>query len=318
MKNETIKRMLIGLAIFWVIIGQAVGPLASTSVAETGLQIVPTATGANLYMPGCPQLGGGLGSSGSPGYCAYSDFGYMSCPAGNTCPIPLSLIPSGYKGDVWVWMWCASPWTYDCQILNLGPSPPTIVAVNHYGSTYSELSARWWQWLLSIPAAVNPNLDPTGANCALEQHDDVWFLAGGFGGTIERSCTIPAGKPIFFPLVNNIAFKPNGKETLLDLRELASLFIDSVAEIECKMDNVACFEDRSEFRVRSPSFTVIAPPKGLVPPGQLTLPGNTDSIVSDGYWLLLEPPDPGSHKIHFKVTAGEFLLDVTYNLTVEE
>src|SRR5438477_4906306 len=103
-----------------------------------------------------------------------------------------------------------------------------VIEVQTYGTTYGELSARWWQWLLSIPAAVNPNLDPSGANCALGQYDDVWFLAGAFGGTAARTCPVPAGKPIFFPLINTISFKPSGSETLLDLRQLAAAFIDSV------------------------------------------------------------------------------------------
>ncbi len=298
-------------------------PLPGTSLqtkaafAQSGLQLLTTYDSAELYMPGCPQLGGGLGSSGSPGYCAYSDFGSLSCPPGDTCEIPLSLIPQGYSGDVWVWMWCSSPWTYDCQTLKL-PSPPPTVAVQTYGATYGELSARWWQWLLSLPKAVNPNLDTTGADCGQGQVDDVWFLAGTFGGTVTRSCTIPAGKPIFFPLINTIAFKPSGGETLLDLRRQAAALIDAVTGLDCTVDGVACFQDRSSFRVRSPSFTVIAPPKGVLPPGKLSVPGNTDPIVSDGYWLLLDPLTSGPHTIQFSATtSGGFAVDVTYDLMVQ-
>lgn len=193
-----------------------------------------------------------------------------------------------------------------------------VVDVQTFGATYGEWSARWWQWLLSIPAAVNPNLDATGANCAQGQYDDVWFLAGTFGGAVKRTCTIPAGKPIFFPLINNLAFKPSGSETLLDLRQLAAGLIDTVEELTCTIDGTACAENLSNFRVRSPSFTVIAPRKGLVPPGKLSVPGNTDPIVSDGYWLLLSPLTLGEHIIRFSAkTSGKFELDVTYNLTIE-
>jgi len=31
------------------------------------------------------------------------------------------------------------------------------------------MEREWWQWLLSIPTAVNPNLDSTGANCGVGQ-----------------------------------------------------------------------------------------------------------------------------------------------------
>lgn len=190
-----------------------------------------------------------------------------------------------------------------------------VIEVHTFGATYGEWSARWWQWLLSIPAAVNPILDTTGANCAQGQEDDVWFLAGTFGGTVARTCTIPAGTPIFFPLINNIAFRPNGQETLLDLRALAAPLIDNVTNLQATIDGTV-IQNLSNFRVRSPSFTVIARPHGLLPPGQLSVPGNTDPLVSDGYWLLLSPLPPGPHVIHFHSESGGFVVDVTYNLTI--
>jgi hypothetical protein len=193
---------------------------------------------------------------------------------------------------------------------------PPVVQVQSFGATYGELSARWWQWTLSIPASINPGLDTTGANCGQGQVDDVWFLAGTFIGTVARTCTIPAGKPIFFPLINQVAFKPFGFETLLDLRRQNADFIDAVSELTCTIDGAAV-PNLAKFRVRSPSFTVIAPPKGLLPPGWLSLPANTDSIVSDGYWLLLSPLAPGQHEIKFHAkTTGGFQVDVTYTLTV--
>jgi hypothetical protein len=193
---------------------------------------------------------------------------------------------------------------------------PPVVQLQTFGSSYGELSARWWQWAFSIPASINPQLDTTGANCGQGQVDDVWFLAANFGGTSVRSCTIPAGKPIFFPVINSATFKPFGFETLLDLRRQNADFIDAVSELSCTIDGSAV-PNLAKFRVRSPSFTVIAPPKGLVAPGQLSLPANTDSIVSDGYWLLLSPLALGQHEIKFHAsTTGGFQLDVTYTLTI--
>lgn len=191
------------------------------------------------------------------------------------------------------------------------------VAVQSYGATYGELSARWWQWVFSIPAEINPLLDVTGANCAQKQYDDVWFLAGNFGGDVTRSCTIPAGKPIFFPLINNVAFKPTGKDTLLDLRHLAGEFIDTVSGLEVIIDGNAIINNFSSFRVKSPSFTVIVPANALVPRGKFSAPSNADSLVSDGYWLLLEPLPVGNHTITFHAeTSNSFELNVTYNVTV--
>jgi hypothetical protein len=193
--------------------------------------------------------------------------------------------------------------------------PANVIEVQSYGNTYGELSARWWQWLLSIPAATNPN---TGGDCAQGQYDDVWFLAGAFGGRATRTCIIPAGKPIFFPVINTIAYKPTSDETLLDLRKLAAAFIDSIISMQVTIDGTTMNKgELASFRVRSPSFTVIAPKKGLVPPGKLQSPGNTDPLVSDGYWLLLSPLSTGMHQINFQAaTSGGFTLDVTYTLSV--
>jgi hypothetical protein len=197
--------------------------------------------------------------------------------------------------------------------LTVTASAADVIAVQSFGASYGEWSARWWQWLLSIPAATNPNLggDPTQG-----QVDDVWFLPGTFGDTVVYTINIPAGKPIFFPIINSIAFKPFGYETLLDLRKLAARFPDSVTDLEVTIDGKD-IPDLFNFRVRSPSFTVIAPPKGLLPPGNLKAPGNTDPIVSDGYWLLLSPLPVGSHEIHVLVkTNNGFEADTTYKLTI--
>ena len=57
------------------------------------------------------------------------------------------------------------------------------------------------------PAAENPVFDTSGQYCALRQVGDVWFLAGAFGGPpVVRNCEVPAGKSLFFPLINNSYF----------------------------------------------------------------------------------------------------------------
>jgi hypothetical protein len=77
------------------------------------------------------------------------------------------------------------------------PTPFSADTVQ-YNLTYAEWTARWWQWLLSIPEDRNPAADQTGENCDEGQSGPVWFLAGTFGGLNERVCTIPAGKSLLF------------------------------------------------------------------------------------------------------------------------
>src|SRR5690349_20598448 len=64
------------------------------------------------------------------------------------------------------------------------------------------LAARWVRWVAGVGPMNNPVADRTGAHAAIDQPDDVWFLAGTFGGGVERRCTVPAGRPLFFPAFN--------------------------------------------------------------------------------------------------------------------
>src|ERR1051325_2671947 len=70
------------------------------------------------------------------------------------------------------------------------------------GLSYQQWSARWWSWAYSIPLSMNPIFDTTGIDCALNQSGPVWFLAGTNGFSATRNCVVPAGKMIFFPIIN--------------------------------------------------------------------------------------------------------------------
>src|SRR6516225_8932604 len=71
---------------------------------------------------------------------------------------------------------------------------PTLPTRPHL-KAYGDWAALWWQWAVGTPADVNPVLDTTGANCAVNQPvPGVFLLAGSFSsGTINRTCTVPVG-----------------------------------------------------------------------------------------------------------------------------
>ena len=189
---------------------------------------------------------------------------------------------------------------------------------NAFGNTYGEWSSRWWQWLLSIPAATNPNLDPTGANCGEGQAGPVWFLAGTFGGSFTRTCTVPSGKALFFPILNTAFGQGVGDCTgpsdcdVTALRGLAAAAEDNPTTLMVSIDghNV---NDLSQFRVTSPVFNYFLPADNILGISS----GTYGPLVSDGYWLLLKPLSTGAHTIHFKgISNSGFETEVTYNLTV--
>ena len=185
-----------------------------------------------------------------------------------------------------------------------------------YG-TYADFSARWWQWAFSLPAENHPI---SGGDCAQGQVDDAWFLAGTFSSPAVRDCTVPAGKRLFFPIINSVVFKAAGgfrgeQNTLLTMRQGAAGFPDSAESITCTVNTETC----DFHRVKSPAFSVLAQQnKGLVPPGYLKVPAHTDQIVADGFWVLLESVEDGDI-IYFRAEDGDgnVLQEVTYNITVE-
>ncbi|MFI2432212.1 hypothetical protein [Streptomyces sp. NPDC018693] len=65
-----------------------------------------------------------------------------------------------------------------------------------------ELAARWWRWEMSAPEDLSPVADTTGEHAAWQQPADLWFLAGTYGGRVVRRCEVPAGRPLFFPVIN--------------------------------------------------------------------------------------------------------------------
>lgn len=205
--------------------------------------------------------------------------------------------------------------------------PPKVLSLDSspYGNTYGDWSARWWQWLLAIPAATNPNLDTTGENCAVGQVGPVWFLAGSFGGgPVERYCTVPEGKALLVtPL--NIAFgagvydcDPSVPGVLCDLNALrssAAEFLDTATKLELTVDGRE-LKNLADYRVQSPVFGLTYPEENVLGLAAGTYTPN----ITEGYYLLLEGLQAGEHTIHFEAEAiygGEPLtVDVTYHLTI--
>jgi hypothetical protein len=204
-----------------------------------------------------------------------------------------------------------------------GNPNPGVLPVNStpFGRTYGEWGASWWQWALSAPAATSPLLDPTGANCAEGQSGKVWYLAGTGGGAVTRTCTVPRGKAIFFPIVNVVAGSgvfdceptvPGVPCDLSTLRAIAASFMDNPMLLQAELDGRP-LQNLSGYRVVSPVFSLTYPPDSIFGFG-----GTFSPQVADGYWIMLAPLSSGQHTLHFRgILNGGFESDATYFLTIE-
>ena len=199
---------------------------------------------------------------------------------------------------------------------------------NAHGKSYGELAAAWWQWAAETPTPDNALIDDTGANCTKNQTDHVWFLAGSFGSDpVTRTCKVPNGTFLFFPLVNDAYFAflndPDDQRTEDFVRSQTTCIVG--AELTAEIDGVTV-NDPAQYLGESPLFTVHLPTDNIFGAVEGTGPGQVplltlDPSVDRGYYLYLNPLTPGRHTIHFTSAQGAGCpdtptQDVTYILTV--
>ncbi|HXJ58688.1 MAG TPA: hypothetical protein VNU68_18685 [Verrucomicrobiae bacterium] len=197
-------------------------------------------------------------------------------------------------------------------------SPGIIpIGAHAYGKSYGEWAAAWWTWGLTTPFSTSQITDPDGRYAAVSQSGPVWFLAGNFGGTTVRNVTVPAGRALFFPIVNTFSgFLPFEEVDLPAARQFCKDSIDSAADLACEIDGRSVV-NLTSYREQTPVFRVTLPADNLFDPafGGMAI----DPMVDEGIYLLLAPLTPGQHTIHWHGYLGsfDFELDVTYHLTVQ-
>jgi hypothetical protein len=156
-----------------------------------------------------------------------------------------------------------------------------------FGLSFSEWSARWWQWLLSIPKSLNPAMDPSGQNASIRQPDsNVFFLCQTIEGVKQRpsrKICINRGTSIFLPIINWISnFYEHGKSEK-ELIEIATQRMDTIGNIEFNLDGMN-IQGLEKYRFLSKFFTVELPKDNV-----LDLPPGEARLISDGYWVFTEP-----------------------------
>jgi hypothetical protein len=296
--------------------GQALGDLSLLN-QEPVVQHVSTLTGAtagspSVQVPPLPTPQAASGPSAPP-----AQAGSAATPsAGPSTSLTQTLSPADAGGGA-----------------NPGVLPPQS---NAFGASYSEWSARWWQYAFSVPTPQSPFLDQTGANFSAGQSGKVWYLSGGLEFTtsqtpppgninvLDRTVTMPTGKALFFPVLNtefdNVT--PGGPDTTLtpdQLRSLAQSNMNSAENMTATIDGRAV-SNLSQYRVTSPVFGYHLPADNIESFfAGTTIPArDVYPAVGDGVYLMLAPLSAGQHTVHFSgdFGPGNFGLDVTYHITV--
>ena len=194
------------------------------------------------------------------------------------------------------------------------------------GRDLGDLTADWWNWALQKPSPLEGSYNG-GPKCDGSYVKGVFFLAGaasveGAPASVDRTCTVPANKPIFFPVVNVICSKAfTGHQPKPDPKpydkKCAEPITDKTIDPPSKFFATLDGKDLKQQRIASGIFqwTIESKknPYGLDP--------GTYSAASDGLWVFLKHGlKPGKHTIKFGGTFkdtpfGNFEgTHVTYHL----
>jgi hypothetical protein len=205
------------------------------------------------------------------------------------------------------------------------------------GEGIGAFTDNWWNGAFENPTATSPLVGDYsgGEQCDGFQQGNktgVWFLGGefalegdvetGFVGEATRECTVPADTPILFPVFNGNCGK--APTVLVDgeltgdpkpYTECATNFVNDGLEVS---DPFATLDgtDLPMTRAASGLYTW----KIKQDDNPQDLPKGSYQSATDGLWVYL--PDglaPGNYTIRFggSYFGGGFVLDITYNLTVE-
>lgn len=185
--------------------------------------------------------------------------------------------------------------------------------------SYASLAARWWIWAGSQPVPTNPLVDKTGKDCANGQTGNIWFLAGvSGGGNVSRTCTIPAGSDLFFPLINivDVEAKADNVTPGAVRKILAGLDVkNGSSNLTVTLDgkaigpNVIQYEESPFFAVALPQHNIFGATAGVY-----------DPCADNGYYALIRGATPGEHTLKFtgayEGSLFKFSINATYHLTI--
>lgn len=204
------------------------------------------------------------------------------------------------------------------------------------GQSQLELADSWWPWAINVPIAENPLLLSGDIGPVAGDQGPVFFLAGSTSpDPISRNVTIPANKPLFFPLIttnaDNVAL-PGDPPTTFTAAELLSFIspaYDNATGLFLEIDGAPTSNLESHRRTTLAdepySYTTTSSDNLMdaVFGGDSTLgtgvyPSTVTPAVQDGFWVAIEGFENGTtHMLHFGGMNGfDFTQDITYNLSV--
>lgn len=179
------------------------------------------------------------------------------------------------------------------------------------GLTYGEWSARWWQYVLSIPGEENPLTGGTGTNCVYQRIGNVGLVAVDPLSESTITCQVPTGMMLFLDVLSaecsTVEEDPfyGGNEE--EMRACALSF--TISDLQASIDGSEV-KNLDQYIHTSPLFDFTLPEDNILYTDELT-----GQSVSNGAHLMLAPLSPGEHVVYLHASIPE--LDFTVDMNIE-
>lgn len=186
--------------------------------------------------------------------------------------------------------------------------PPTEAVA---GVDQVEWSRSWWQWAGSVDSSESPGRIRPAKPVTSSNKGSVWFLAGTYGTRrTVRTCVVPRGKYLFFPLINYVVFpREEGSTNCASVTATAARMTNDVSALVLEVDGVRTHELVSHRQATKRCFDLLA----LHEFGR----GGLFPSAANGYYIMLKPLPPGTHTLNFGGALPSMLQAVTYTLHVQ-
>jgi len=167
------------------------------------------------------------------------------------------------------------------------------------GKTIGEWGAAWWQWAFVTPGVLGDTTGQYGPQG--DVGGPVFFAEGSGGGAVTLQYAAPAKQYILLPVTTYIwTLFPPCAEPQCAAKIVDSNFVARVKGVSAKVDGVPVEEIQEHVvRVNRRNPLIF-----LVDAGPIDSSGYGGILPAEqsGYWLMLAPLAPGTHKITFGAT----------------
>jgi hypothetical protein len=182
------------------------------------------------------------------------------------------------------------------------------------GATRGEWDARGWQWVVSLPADINPAVDGSGDFCGYGQFGPVFFLPGSFATGAATTCVVAEGTAIFASAgaeCSTVEPPPYFGRNEEELRACVTAALDDFSPFRVRINGQEV-ADLDDYRTTSPPFTLTFPENNVfdVEPGVAL-------AVAESYSFIIAPPPPGEYEIVYWLPGEPEEVFSTVTLRVE-